>query len=79
MTADDAYERIKKDITELPVVRFDWTLKTRSPQELQRRCNTLLGMIEKEAEVKQQEEIKAKGVARGKGSCLISSPLGFPC
>ncbi|KAF7978078.1 hypothetical protein HWV62_1731 [Athelia sp. TMB] len=31
-----------------------------------RCCNTLLGMIEKEAEVQQQQEVKAKGVARGK-------------
>ena len=31
-------------------------------QELQRRCNTLLGMIEKEAEAKQAEEVKIKGV-----------------
>ncbi|KZP15407.1 hypothetical protein FIBSPDRAFT_1048196 [Athelia psychrophila] len=66
MTADDVYERIKKDITEFPVFRFDWFFKSRSPQELQRRCNTLLGMIEKEAEVQQQQEVKAKGVARGK-------------
>ncbi|KAJ6518654.1 SNF2 family N-terminal domain-containing protein [Mycena sanguinolenta] len=64
MQADDVYERIKKDITEFPVFRFDWFFKSRSPQELQRRCNTLLGMIEKEAEVKQAEEAKAKG---GKG------------
>ncbi|KAF7981341.1 hypothetical protein HWV62_33785 [Athelia sp. TMB] len=66
MTADDVYERIKKDITEFPVFRFDWFFKSRSPQELQRRCNTLLGMIEKEAEVQQQQEVKSKGVARGK-------------
>ncbi|GLB43776.1 putative HAND [Lyophyllum shimeji] len=61
MQADDVYERIKKDITEFPVFRFDWFFKSRSPQELQRRCNTLLGMIEKEAEQKMQEEAKAKG------------------
>ncbi|KAI0066748.1 hypothetical protein BV25DRAFT_1972636 [Artomyces pyxidatus] len=59
MRTDDVYERIKKDITEFPVFRFDWFFKSRSPQELQRRCNTLLGMIEKEAETK-QEEMKAK-------------------
>jgi SWI/SNF-related matrix-associated actin-dependent regulator of chromatin subfamily A member 5 len=68
MTADDVYDRIKKDITEFPVFRFDWFFKSRSPQELQRWCNPLLGMIEKEAEVKQQEETKEKGVARGKVS-----------
>ncbi|KAG7100193.1 hypothetical protein E1B28_001970 [Marasmius oreades] len=66
MQADDVYERIKKDITEFPVFRFDWFFKSRSPQELQRRCNTLLSMIEKEAEAKQQEEIKAKGASKAK-------------
>jgi SWI/SNF-related matrix-associated actin-dependent regulator of chromatin subfamily A member 5 len=68
MRMDDVYERIKKDISEFPVFRFDWFFKSRSPQELQRRCNTLLGMIEKEAE---QEEIRAKSggsSSRGKVS-----------
>jgi len=69
MQADDVYERIKKDITEFPVFRFDWFFKSRSPQELQRRCNTLLGMIEKEAEVRQAEEAKAKGT-KGKKRTL---------
>ncbi|OAX37874.1 hypothetical protein K503DRAFT_866560 [Rhizopogon vinicolor AM-OR11-026] len=66
MRADDIYERIKKDIMEFPVFRFDWFFKSRTIQELQRRCNTLLGMIEKEAEVKQAEEVKPKGGSRGK-------------
>lgn len=62
MRADDVYERIKKDITEFPVFRFDWFFKSRSPQELQRRCNTLLGMIEKESEAENKvEDIKPKG------------------
>ncbi|KDR72000.1 hypothetical protein GALMADRAFT_253304 [Galerina marginata CBS 339.88] len=68
MQADDVYERIKKDITEFPVFRFDWFFKSRSPQELQRRCNTLLGMIEKEEEVRVSEEAKmkpTKGKKRG--------------
>ena len=68
MRTDDVYERIKKDISEFPVFRFDWFFKSRSPQELQRRCNTLLGMIEKEAE---QEEVRAKSggsSSRGKVS-----------
>ena len=68
MRADDVYERIKRDITEFPVFRFDWFFKSRSPQELQRRCNTLLGMIEKEAEVK-QEEMKKGSASRGKVRC----------
>ena len=68
MRLDDVYERIKRDISEFPVFRFDWFFKSRSPQELQRRCNTLLGMIEKEVE-QGQEEVKKNGVgtvSRGK-------------
>ncbi|KAG2009046.1 SNF2-family ATP dependent chromatin remodeling factor snf21 [Coprinopsis cinerea AmutBmut pab1-1] len=61
MQADDVYERIKRDINEFPVFRFDWFFKSRSPQELQRRCNTLLSMIEKEAEQAKAEEAKVKG------------------
>jgi SWI/SNF-related matrix-associated actin-dependent regulator of chromatin subfamily A member 5 len=72
MRMDEVYERIKKDISEFPVFRFDWFFKSRSPQELQRRCNTLLGMIEKEAEKEaEQEEMKAKSSgssSRGKVS-----------
>ncbi|EKM61557.1 uncharacterized protein PHACADRAFT_248237 [Phanerochaete carnosa HHB-10118-sp] len=60
MQVEDVYERIKKDISEFPVFRFDWFFKSRSPQELQRRCNTLLGMIEKEAEQQQAQEVKTK-------------------
>ncbi|KAM6494001.1 SNF2 family N-terminal domain containing protein [Amanita muscaria] len=66
MQTEDVYERIKKDITEFPVFRFDWFFKSRSPQELQRRCNTLLSMIEKEAELQEQEEAKAKSTSKGK-------------
>ncbi|KDQ53568.1 hypothetical protein JAAARDRAFT_72523 [Jaapia argillacea MUCL 33604] len=74
MRVDDVYDRIKKDITEFPVFRFDWFFKSRSPQELQRRCNTLLGMIEKEAaELRAQEEASkaSKGsTSRGKKRAL---------
>ena len=73
MQLEDVYERIKKDISEFPVFRFDWFFKSRSPQELQRRCNTLLGMIEKEAEQQQAQEVKTKGT-KGK----VSSRSGCP-
>ena len=65
LKTDDVYERIKRDITELPVFRFDWFLKNKTPQELQRCCTTLLGLIEKEAD-QEQEEVKVKGGGRGK-------------
>ena len=73
---DDMYERIKKDITEFLVFRFDWFYKSRSPQELLRRCNTLLGMIEKKAELNKIEEAKAKSASKGKVSFffVVSPP-----
>ncbi|KAG9311922.1 SNF2 family DNA-dependent ATPase [Chiua virens] len=67
MPAEDVYERIKRDISEFPVFRFDWFFKSRSTQELQRRCNTLLGMIEKEAEALVQQEGKSKGRGKKRG------------
>jgi SWI/SNF-related matrix-associated actin-dependent regulator of chromatin subfamily A member 5 len=82
MRAEDVYERIKKDVTEFPVFRFDWFFKSRSPQELQRRCNTLLGMIEKEAEVeaKVADEAKPKTTAsRGKVSDVVFQCLRVIC
>jgi len=55
----------------IPLSRFDWFFKSRSPQELQRRCNTLLSMIEKEAEQVKVEEAKTKG-PKGKVCSVVS-------
>ncbi|KAJ4475673.1 SNF2 family N-terminal domain-containing protein [Lentinula aciculospora] len=61
----EIYEKIKRDISEFPVFRFDWFFKSRSAAELGRRCNTLLAMIEREAEAeekaRQEEEQKKSG------------------
>ena len=39
--------------------RFDWFLKSRTPQELSRRCSTLIALI-----VKEEEEKKAGGAVK---------------
>ncbi|KAF8551112.1 hypothetical protein OG21DRAFT_1445699 [Imleria badia] len=67
MRAEDVYECIRWDISEFVVFHFDWFFKSRSTQELQRRCNTLLGMIEKEAEALAQQEGKSKGKGKKRG------------
>lgn len=51
---DDVYERIKKDVTEWAGFRFDWFIKSRTPQEIGRRCNTLLLLVLKEMEEEQE-------------------------
>ena len=56
LNSDDVYERIKKDISEFPVFRFDWFFKSRTAVELQRRCATLLGMIAKEQDDEKPEK-----------------------
>lgn len=76
MQVDDVYERIKRDISEFPVFRFDWFFKSRSTQELQRRCNTLLSMIEKEAEQARVEEAKSKG-PKGKVGSFLATTMGW--
>ncbi|KAG8723887.1 hypothetical protein FRC09_001355 [Ceratobasidium sp. 395] len=70
--AEDVYDRIKKDILEFLVFRFDWFIKSRTPQEIGRRCTTLLGMIAKEYGVDNgaagddDDAPKAPATAKGK-------------
>jgi SWI/SNF-related matrix-associated actin-dependent regulator of chromatin subfamily A member 5 len=76
MDQENVYELIKRDISEFPVFRFDWFFKSRSPQELQRRCNTLLGMLEKEAdaeEKRKEEAASSKSSVSAKGKVCRSS------
>lgn len=55
----DTYDKIKKDVMVYPGFRFDWFIKSRTSQELGRRCNTLTLLV-----LKEEEEEKA---ANGKG------------
>ena len=75
MQAEDVYERIKRDISEFPVFRFDWFFKSRSPQELARRCTTLLSMIEKEAEAEKVDGAKKGTSSRGKVRYYFWCPI----
>jgi len=77
MQAEDVYERIKRDISEFPVFRFDWFFKSRSPQELARRCTTLLSMIEKEAEAEKVDGVKKGTTSRGKVRYYYSRPTAM--
>ncbi|KLT41054.1 putative chromatin remodelling complex ATPase chain [Cutaneotrichosporon oleaginosum] len=53
---DDCYELIKRDIGEWPLFRFDWFFKSRTPEELRRRGQTLLLCL-----MKDQADDKPKG------------------
>lgn len=44
------YEKIRDEIRDSPLFRFDWFFLSRTPTELGRRCNTLLTTVVKEFE-----------------------------
>ena len=55
------WEELKYCIRSEPLFRFDWFLKSRQPQELKRRVDTLVRTIENEFE----DDMRAKGDGGG--------------
>ncbi|RAO68682.1 uncharacterized protein BHQ10_004694 [Talaromyces amestolkiae] len=56
------FERMREEIRESPLFRFDWFFLSRTPVELSRRCTTLLNTIAREFE----PESKANGESKGR-------------
>ncbi|KAG5954487.1 hypothetical protein E4U57_004437 [Claviceps arundinis] len=48
--SEGLYEKMRDDIRESPLFRFDWFFLSRTPTELSRRCTTLITTIVKEFE-----------------------------
>ncbi|KAI0473148.1 chromatin-remodeling complex ATPase-like protein [Xylariaceae sp. FL0804] len=61
--SDSIYERIRDEIRESPLFRFDWFFLSRTPVEISRRCTTLLTTVVKEFE----DVYPAKNGVNGKG------------
>ncbi|KAF0982857.1 hypothetical protein FDP41_010836 [Naegleria fowleri] len=73
MTAKLGYgywEEVKAQIRKAWEFRFDWFIKTRTASEIQKRCDTLIKLIEKEYQddLKAQEREKAKRKLENMGS-----------
>ena len=49
--SEGLYERIRDEIRESPLFRFDWFVLSRTAQEISRRCTTLLTTVAREFEV----------------------------
>lgn len=45
---EDIYEKIRDEIRTSPLFRFDWFFLSRTPQEIGRRCNTLIQTVMRE-------------------------------
>ncbi|XP_055382405.1 chromatin-remodeling complex ATPase chain Iswi [Condylostylus longicornis] len=70
---ENVYEELKACIRASPQFRFDWFLKSRTAVELQRRCNTLITLIEREnqeLEEKERQEKKKKSTKGAGGTPL---------
>lgn len=48
--SDNLYDRIRDEIRESPLFRFDWFFLSRTPIEISRRCTTLLTTVAREFE-----------------------------
>jgi SNF2 family DNA or RNA helicase len=55
---DDIYDLIRQEIRKSPSFRFDWFFKSRTSAELQRRCTTLIALVEKENHEIELEELQ---------------------
>ncbi|XP_051517055.1 SWI/SNF-related matrix-associated actin-dependent regulator of chromatin subfamily A member 5-like isoform X2 [Myxocyprinus asiaticus] len=60
------YEELRQCVRNAPQFRFDWFIKSRTAMELQRRCNTLISLIEKEnMEIEEKERAEKKRTPKG--------------
>lgn len=60
-----AWDELKAEIRNSWRFRFDWYFKSRTPQELSRRCDTLIRLVEKENE---EDEERATATKKKSGS-----------
>jgi SWI/SNF-related matrix-associated actin-dependent regulator of chromatin subfamily A member 5 len=65
LESENLYEKIRDDIRESPLFRFDWFFLSRTPIEIGRRCTTLLNTVARE--FGDPDEKLTNGHASGKG------------
>ncbi|KAI8992400.1 SNF2 family N-terminal domain-containing protein [Pilobolus umbonatus] len=64
---DNVYDHIRQEIKQSPLFRFDWFLKSRTSQEVARRCNTLISLIQKENSENDEAEEKKSQSSKNRG------------
>eukprot|EP00042_Codosiga_hollandica_P043781 m.421015 g.421015 ORF g.421015 m.421015 type:complete len:1024 (+) comp56643_c0_seq2:174-3245(+) len=70
---ENAYDELRQRIRVAPQFRFDWFIKSRTATELQRRCNTLVSLIEKENdEIAEQQRSESKKKKTGSAKAAKS-------
>ncbi|XP_046901658.1 SWI/SNF-related matrix-associated actin-dependent regulator of chromatin subfamily A member 5 isoform X2 [Hypomesus transpacificus] len=76
---ESVYDELRQCIRNSPQFRFDWFLKSRTAMELQRRCNTLITLIEREnMELEEREKAEKKKRGPKSGSTQKRKSEGTP-
>ncbi|TKR76891.1 hypothetical protein L596_017963 [Steinernema carpocapsae] len=75
---ENVYEELRDSVRAAPQFRFDWFIKSRTAVELQRRCNTLITLIEKEVTESQEKAKALKEAEKGKGTKRKAAEVATP-
>jgi len=75
-----AAERIRMEIRRAWQFRFDWYFKSRTAQEIQKRCDVLVKIVEKENELyaKRREEFEQMQELTRQANQSMMKPAGMP-
>jgi len=73
---ENVYDEIRQSIRSAPQFRFDWFIRSRTAAELARRCNVLVGMVEKEVADQLSEKMKTNATGSGRRSKKGASSIG---
>jgi len=72
---ENVYDELRQAVRSAPQFRFDWFIKSRTAVELQRRCNTLITLIEREnQELEEKEKREKKKIAPKPGGATPKAP-----
>ncbi|XP_070553116.1 SWI/SNF-related matrix-associated actin-dependent regulator of chromatin subfamily A member 5-like isoform X2 [Ptychodera flava] len=70
---ENVYDELRTACRQAPQFRFDWFLKSRTAMELQRRCNTLITLIERENQELEEKEKADKRKRGGRGTPKVKT------
>ena len=72
-----AWDTLKAEIRAADQFRFDWFIKSRTTAELQRRCDTLIRLLEKEEKELKGAAAAGEGGGAGERVCVCFDVAAF--
>ena len=71
------WDELKAAFRTSPLFRFDWFVKSRTTQELARRCDTLIRLVEKENQEYDERERQARKEKKLAKVCIFDLTSSF--